>query len=419
LLPDPVLDLSAEIIVVGAGIAGTTAAAVLNRQGRRVILLDTRATCPPVFKAEKVERDALRLIRELDLFTPLLPYAGHIAEVCVAYDGHIFKRQQREQIGISYSDLVNTLRTHLSPEIQNKLGRVEQITRNGDTTSVHLESGEKLTARLVVLACGLNSQLLASLGLQRRIIRKEQSVVAGFNIIPSGSDPFNFDSVTFYPTDPSFKIDYLTLFKIRDTMRANLFAYHSIHDPWMREFQHNPKFLLDQAFPKLTRVIGNYEVVGKVVSNRVDLYSTEGEKPDGVVLIGDAFQNACPATGYGFVKVFTDVNALAECAPAWFSTPGMSAEKLKTFYEHPRKQAEDATALHRASVDRLAATSSAPRWRLRRAVLHVRRHLTHTKPQPTRSQSPNVPRGSEPASEPASKPKKWEHTEEHNSQPVA
>jgi 2-polyprenyl-6-methoxyphenol hydroxylase-like FAD-dependent oxidoreductase len=407
LLPDPSLNPSADIIVVGAGIAGTTAAAVLNRQGRRVILLDTRATCPPVFKAEKVERDALRLIRELDLFTPLLPYSGHISEVCVAYDGHIFKRQQREQIGISYSDLVNTLRANLSPEIQNKLGRVDKIIRDSEITSVYLENGEKLTARLVVLACGLGSQLLADLGLRRRVIRKEQSVVIGFNIIPSGSVPFDFESITCYPTDPAFKIDYLTLFKIRDTMRANLFAYHPINDAWMRKFHQNPKPLLEEAFPKLARMTGEYEVVGKIESSRVDLYSTEGEKPHGVVLIGDAFQNACPATGYGFVKVFTDVNALAECVPAWFSTPGMSAEKLKSYYDHPKKQIEDGIALDRAVNDRLAATSLALRWRLRRAMLHVRRHLTRTKPRSARVQSQPTQLVSEPVPETN---KKWEHT---------
>jgi 2-polyprenyl-6-methoxyphenol hydroxylase-like FAD-dependent oxidoreductase len=382
--PDTTLELSADIIIVGAGVAGTTAAAVLNRQGWRVILVDARAACPPILKAEKVEGEGLRLLRELGLFAPLLPYSGRIEEVCVAYDGHIFKKQDREQIGISYPDLVNTLRANLPTEIETRLGRVDQITRDESKTTVYLDNGEKLTARLAVLSCGVNKQLLSSLGLSLCLIQKDQSSVAAFNIAPTGSHAFDFDSLTSYPVDPTFRIGYLNLFKVPDGMRVNLFAYHAPNDLLMREVHQNPKAFLDRAFPKLSRIIGDYEVASAVVTNCVDLYRTEGEIPDGVALIGDAFQNSCPVTGCGYSKVFTDVNVLAECVPAWFSTPGMSADKLRRFYDDPRKKTEDATALRRAVDERLEAVSMEPRWRLRRAVLHVRRHLTRTKPRQAR-----------------------------------
>jgi 2-polyprenyl-6-methoxyphenol hydroxylase-like FAD-dependent oxidoreductase len=385
-LPDFLSDLSADVIVIGAGVAGTTAAAVLERKGLRVMLLDTRATCPPVFKAEKVEREALRMLRELNLYKHLAPHCGHISEVYVAYDGHIFKRQKREQIGIAYSDLVNIMRAHLPETIESKIGRVGQISHRDGITTVSLESGEKLTTRLAVLACGLSDELLSSLGLRRNIICNEQSAVAGFNIAPTNSRAFDFDSVTFYPTDPSFRIDYLNLFRMRQEMRVNLFSYHTPNDPWFREFHRRPKALLDSAFPKMSQVIGEYEVVGKVVSSLVDLYRTEGNLPEGVVLIGDAFQNACPATGCGFPKVFTDVRILGECVPEWLSTPGMGTDKLRRFYSDPRKQTEDNNALQRSIRDRQAAISTSPRWRLRRALLHVRRHLTTAKPGPARPQ---------------------------------
>ena len=50
-------DISAEIIIVGAGVAGAALAAVLGQQGRRVILVDPHAVCPPQFRAEKIERE--------------------------------------------------------------------------------------------------------------------------------------------------------------------------------------------------------------------------------------------------------------------------------------------------------------------------------------------------------------------------
>src|ERR1700687_2256752 len=95
---------SAEIIVVGAGLAGATAAAVLGQQGRRVILVDPRPSCPPVFKAEKLEPDQVQILRQLGLLKHLLlsPGARRIQEVRVGYNGRLFKIEPIEQYGVSF-----------------------------------------------------------------------------------------------------------------------------------------------------------------------------------------------------------------------------------------------------------------------------------------------------------------------------
>jgi 2-polyprenyl-6-methoxyphenol hydroxylase-like FAD-dependent oxidoreductase len=375
LLPEPVSKLAADVIVIGAGVAGTTAASVLARQGRKVLLLDARAECPPVFKAEKVERDELRLLDDFGVLAPLLAQSGKSSEVYVAYDGRIFRRTPMQQIGIPYSDLVNNLRSNLPSSVETKFGRVNRISHDRGITSAHLDDGEELTARLVVVACGIDGQLLSSLGLRRHIIQKQQCVGVGFDMVPANGHPFPFQAVTYYPTTGAHGIDYLTLFKFRHAMRANLFLFRPINDSWIKEFHHQPRLLLQRAFPKLSLVIGDYRVSGKVVSSCVDLFSTEGNMPDGVVLIGDALQTACPSTGLGIKKVLTDVSVLAGCAPAWFSTPGMSGKKLQRFYDHPRKRSTDAHAMRRAIHQRKAATSQSLRWRLYRALLHLRRNL--------------------------------------------
>jgi 2-polyprenyl-6-methoxyphenol hydroxylase-like FAD-dependent oxidoreductase len=375
LLLEPASKLSADVIVIGAGVAGTTAASVLARQGRKILLLDARPACPPVFKAEKVECDELRLLDDFGLLSPLLAQSGKSSEVYVAYEGRVFRRTPMQQIGIPYSDLVNTLRSNLPATVETKFGRVNRITHDNGVASAHLDDGRELTARLVVVACGVGGQLLSSLGLRRNTIQKQQCVGIGFDMVPANGHPFPFQAVTYYPTTGAHGIDYLTLFKIRHTTRANLFLFRPINDSWIKEFHHQPRLLLQRAFPKLSQVIGDYRVAGKVVSSCVDLFSTEGNMPDGVVLIGDALQTACPSTGLGVKKVLTDVSVLAECAPAWFSTPGMSAEKLQRFYDHPRKRSTDAHAMQRAIHQRKAATSQSLRWRLYRALLHLRRNL--------------------------------------------
>ena len=379
LFPEPLSRPSADIVIVGAGVAGTTAAAILSQQGWRVLLLEARSTCPPVFKAEKVERDELSLLQNFGLLEPLLSHSSFVSEAFAAYEGRIFRRVGMEHIGITYADLVNTLRTNLPAAVETRTGRVNRLSRDGKTMRVHLAGGEELTARLVVVACGVTNSLLSSLGLRRRVIQKEQCIGLGFNLVAANSRPFPFQAVTYYPSDPSFRIDYLTLFTIRDAMRANLFVFRSGNDPWIREFHREPRRLLHRAFPKLPDVIGEYEVTGRIVSGRVDLYCTEGEMPDGVVLIGDALQNACPSTGLGFKKVFTDIAVLAECVPAWFRSPGMSASKLRTFYDHPRKRSMDRVALRRAFYHRNAATSPSLRWRLHRALVHLKWNLERMK----------------------------------------
>jgi hypothetical protein len=84
------------------------------------------------------------------------------------------------------------------------------------------------------------------------------------------------------------------------------------------------------------------------------------------VLIGDSFGTACPASGSGLDKVFSDVARLSDHAPGWFATPGMGAEKISAFYDDPQKIAVNADSLARSRTLREMSTQAALPWRLRR-----------------------------------------------------
>ena len=90
----------------------------------------------------------------MDFLSRSLPHSGRISKLVHAYNGRIIAHIRVEQIGLAYSDLVNTLRANLPASVKARLGRVERISSDGDTKTVHLADGEKFTARLVVLACG-------------------------------------------------------------------------------------------------------------------------------------------------------------------------------------------------------------------------------------------------------------------------
>jgi 2-polyprenyl-6-methoxyphenol hydroxylase-like FAD-dependent oxidoreductase len=370
------VDPSAEIIIVGAGAAGVTAAAVLGQRGYRVLLLDANATCPPVFKAEKIEGAQLQLLRQFGLVEALLPACARISEVHAAFDGRIFKSSANEQLGLSYSSFINTLRDRLPSNVQLRVARVASVHPSPYTPAVRLDSGEYLAARLVVFACGINQSLQAGLNLSRRVIQKEQSLALGFNLAPCNARTFPFQAITYYPTTSADRIDYLTLFKVPGAMRANLFAFRSLSEPWVREFVQQPRLLLERCFPKLPQLIGEYRVTGRVESGRVDLYRTDGDPQPGVVLIGDALQNVCPSTGLGLNKVFTDIDVLAECVPAWFATSAIDTTQLALFYQNSRKQAADSNALASAFYHRRAATDPSPRWRVHRSLLRTKWRYT-------------------------------------------
>jgi 2-polyprenyl-6-methoxyphenol hydroxylase-like FAD-dependent oxidoreductase len=363
---------SAEIIIVGAGLAGVTAAAVLGQQSRRVILVDPRPSCPPVFKAEKIDQEQVRLLRRFGLLRHLLPYAGEVRKVRVAYDGRLVRTIPIEQYGITYQDMVNALRSHLPATVEFCQGRAESATVSADIQRVRLAGGNELTSRLIILACGVSIGLQAKLGLKRLVLQNDQSLVLGFSIAASAAHDFDFDSVTYYSIDPTTCIDYLTLFRFRETMRANLFVFRSAKDPWVRAFIREPERMLRKCFPKLDRVTGKFRVTSKVESGRADLYRTEGNPRPGLILIGDAYQSVCPSTGMGLDKILTDVDALAECVPRWIATPGMGPDKLADFYHHPRKHGIDAQALQNANQHRQAVMDRSLRWRLYRFLLHLK-----------------------------------------------
>ena len=352
--------------------AGATLSAVLGQKGMKVLLLDPYPSCRPVFKAEKIEREQVLLFRKFGLLKYLLPYCGTVDEVHGAFDGRIFKSGPIEQYGIKYPDMVNALRTHMPPTVEQRLGRVEGIVNNGQVQRVKLMGGKELTSRLVVLASGVTAAIQGSLGMRRRVIKTDQSLGFGFDIAPSGTEQFPFDAVTYYAFSPSTLIDYLTLFKFRTIMRANLFVFRSSRDPWVGEFIREPERMLRRYLPKLSRVTGEYRVISEVDFGRVDLYRVDCDPQPGIVMIGDALQSACPATGMGLDKVLTDVDVLSECIPAWLATSGMSADKLSEFYKHPRKLALDSRALKRAQDHRNLSVGRSLRWRIHRSLLHTK-----------------------------------------------
>ena len=358
-----------DVVIIGAGLAGATAAVLLARRGLKVTLIDPRAEFPPLFRAEKIEPDQAALLRKFDLLEAVRPRTRLIREIIRAQGGRVRLRRQVEQFGISYQDIVNQMRAQIPPEVEFKIGRVQSLSADAQQPGVVMADGSTYSARLVVLSSGTGGNLQAQIGVRKKMVQDELSVAFGFVLSRPDGTPFPFDAVTYRPSSTRERVGYLTLFRIGQIVRANLFVYWETAGPLTQAFIREPKKELLRALPGIDRVIGDFEVTGRVETCRIDLYRVEDCVRPGVVILADAYQSVCPATGMGLSKVLTDVDTLCnECIPDWLATPGMDTDKIARFYANERKRLVDDRALQHAVQGREVATNPSLAWRARRAI---------------------------------------------------
>src|SRR5262245_41177648 len=104
-----------DIAIVGGGLAGSIAAAMLGRAGIRAVLIDPHPTYPPDFRCEKLDASQVMLLHKTGLAGPVLRATTTDDELCVARFGHLIDRRPNAQYGFSYDSLVNTVRAEIPP----------------------------------------------------------------------------------------------------------------------------------------------------------------------------------------------------------------------------------------------------------------------------------------------------------------
>jgi len=365
-----------DVAIIGGGLSGSTAAALLGRAGYAVALIDNHAIYPHLFKAEKLEPDQIALLHKMNLMDCLLPLSAPIAEVTNGRHGRVIDRTRVGQYGILYHDMVNAVRSRIPAVVDLRIGRVADVEVGPDRQRIDLADGNRIQARLVILASGVGGALRQKLGIGRRLLRESHSVACGFTITPEAGRKLDFGALTYYSERIRGRIDYLSLFPVTEGLRANLFTYRDAHDPWLRRLAQAPRRELRALMPGLAHFLGNFTIPGKVQLRPIDLERAESYRRPGVVLVGDVFQVSCPATGTGVSKLLTDVDVLCNThLPRWLDTPGMGAEKIAAFYDDPRKLACDAQALRWAEYRRAVSTETGLGWELHRRRVYLRRRV--------------------------------------------
>jgi len=357
-----------DIAIIGGGLAGSTAAAMLGRAGIATVLIDPHEVYPFDFRVEKLSGDAqLERFFRTGIADSVLRSATHDGENWIARFGYLLDKRPSRQFGISYENLISAIRAEIPHPAELIYAKVTDIAASRERQTLTLSNGGTISARLAVLANGLNVGLRRNLGIERQITSTCHSISIGFDLVPVGRPAFDFPAMTYFSERTSDRIPYLTLFPVGSAMRANLFTYREIDDPWLREMRQKPVETMNAALPRLRRITGEYGVAGDVRIRPVDLYVSTGYRKAGIVLVGDAFAAPCPVTGTGTDKVLTDVTQLCNVhIPNWLATDGMGEDKIASFYDDPVKQACDAWSSAQSFDFRKVTMDNGPYWQAQR-----------------------------------------------------
>ena len=369
--------MDVDIIIIGAGLGGTSSAIVLAKAGYDVALVDSHATYPPEFRAEKIGAPHMAKIESLGLADTVLAHVDRLDDIWVARYGRVVAKVAGPDYAFHYADLVNGLRADLPATVRFVLGRVADIATGDERQCVTMADGTVLRARLIIVATGLGDSIRSRVSIERVRISRAHSLSLGFDLTVRPHD-LPFASLVYYGNGPRDRLAYFTLFPIGDAARVNLYVYRTVGEEWTKQFRQNPNEVLRTMMPGLEHIMPKPIVQGPIAMRSIDLTVTENYRRPGVVLIGDAFATCCPVPGVGIQKVFTDVEQLTKHhIPAWFGSPGMGADKIGTYYDDPVKLECDARGLAASRYARSLATSPSIRWVARRLRNQVVRRGLH------------------------------------------
>jgi 2-polyprenyl-6-methoxyphenol hydroxylase-like FAD-dependent oxidoreductase len=347
--------VEADVAIVGAGLAGSILALVLARRGLRVAVVDLHARHRSDFRCEKFNA------AQIDQLERLGVRADIDAEAAAAHglaDG-----------GFRYEAVVNAVRRAWPATVQGLAARVSGLGVRDGRQTVLSKGREIANARLVVIASGPGHALPGVLGFERTVLRAQHSLCLGFSVVGAKAPASGLVHAGERAGD---RVGFASLFPVDEAMRVNLFTYHDPADPWLRRAKADPIAALLELAPGLEPVLQGAALVGAPELRFTDLHTTPDPARAGVVLIGDAYQTACPATGLGVTRLLTDIERLVERLPLWLANPEIEARDIADYYADPIKRQTDRHALRRAERARRAAVEVGAYWRARRLATRLK-----------------------------------------------
>lgn len=361
-----------DVLVVGAGMAGACAAFAAARLGLAVTVIDNRPDFPDLFRCEKLTAEQQKLLADIGLADAFRIAGTPSSEVLVGRGGRIIERRKIDERGISYREMIETVRRAWPANVTYVTGSVTDVLPSASSPAVLLNDGRRLEGRLVVLASGNDQQLHTKLGVARINEQPAYSTAIGFNLLFKRPDEAPFRALTYWGERAGDGIAFAAFFPIGEATRVNFFCYRGAADPALKGFSRDPLGRLSTMLPGLAPLLAGARAVGKPDIRQITLHEAARCQRDGVVLIGDAYRVCCPVTGMGVTRLLTDVRQLMRLhVPHWLESNDVSASRIGEFYADNEKRKADRDAETRGSFLKRFSTETTLPWRLRRTLPKV------------------------------------------------
>ena len=362
-----------DVVIVGAGIAGSVAAWVLQDSGLSVAVLDEHPQAFPAFRAERISQGAAATLSELKLFDRLERIALPLRSTATIKGGAIEEIVRNTDYSIPLWKLVAELRAGMngtnSPQLI--IGHVEGAETTATRQLVRLRSGQSLACKLLVVATGNANCLLKAFGIEREILSQNHSTTFGFDVEPSASFRLPTDSISVRMCKDG--ADYMNVFPTTDGgFRANLFTYWPAGGERVRDFiKGDTNRILKRLAPHMMKPTGEWKATGKIECGSVSVMKSTGYRQAGFVLIGDAYGRICPCGGMGVNKALSDILTLRKYVPGWLTseTP-LNWEMLSQYYADPTREAFENYLFNTSMFIRNRLLNKHPLWMLRRWYYH-------------------------------------------------
>src|SRR3990172_8397766 len=129
-----------DIVIVGGGLAGSIAAAMLGRAGLDVLMVDPHPAYPPDFRSEKLDERQLQLLLATGLAEKVLGRATVVDELWIARFGRLVEKRHKPQYGIFYDALVNAIRSQIPKSVEIAFAKTSSISTSVDRQTIKLSN---------------------------------------------------------------------------------------------------------------------------------------------------------------------------------------------------------------------------------------------------------------------------------------
>lgn len=310
-----------DIIIIGSGMAGLSAAALLGQQGFNVTVVDRET--PEILMSEEFDSrtvalsDGSRAILEpLNIWNEMLPY-GTAIETIDVQEGQrpfILNFEAREVDASAFGWIFpNTVVRSTLYQAALRHGvrfiapdALQDIDVRSDYVTATLKSGQSVQAQLLIGADGRFSRVRDLMGFDGVSLDYKQTALVG--LITHEKPHHGLALERFYPTGPFAALPFTTekgvhrsaIVWTQDTKRGKRLLVPDLHT------------LTQQLEPLLDERYGRIGAIGKWAAYPLGLYHAKNCVNKRIVLISDAAHAIHPIAGQGLNLGMRDVEELVQ-----------------------------------------------------------------------------------------------------------